>query len=124
MTNKATFKNQFSKSISNIQIQQNTQHSSQVQINSDSFDYSKASEIIQLIKSEISTFDLPSDKIKEVRDLIEKINANIEHQKSPKVIVDDFSALKNFLTQFGANLASHGAIQLINTVFCDWGIFI
>lgn len=71
--------------------------------NTISFSYTKASDIVSEIASELEAEDIPSEEIDTAMELLNEINDKISAQKKPSIIKSALVGLKDFLIGVGAS---------------------
>ena len=111
--------NNFGTGATNIQIQQNTSNSTQMQNVKTQFDYDGAHKLIQQIIKELPQMGLPYADCEEASKLTKDIEERIVAKEDKSVIKKGLSLLKDIFTRTAASLAAAGALHLIKNFFAS-----
>lgn len=109
-------RNVFYGNVSNIQIQQDTINSTQVQNINQECDYSEVLSLLRQLQDNIGTLGLDNQSQSEVKKLIDTVESSIGQKEPQSKIKQGLNLLKEFLMRTTTSLAATGAVTLITNL--------
>ena len=108
--------NHFHGSATNVQIQQNTNNSSQT-INVDSeIDYDKAAEIFKTIIANMPSFNLPTGSERELVNIATEVMPMVEARTNTPSVKKALALVKDILLRTTSSLAASGVLYMISQI--------